>query len=458
MSAAASYSPTMPQLSRRQFTVSAGVFAAATLLPGCGSSDAPQGDTPKSDAPKERIVVVGAGMSGLAAARRLADAGMDVTVLEARDRIGGRTWTNTSLGVPIDLGGAWIHGPEGNPLTELADQAGAKRVETDFDRPVVYQDGRELSSEVVQDTLKRWQDITKALAPLSEEAGEDESVATGLAEVADMNDPLIQWAVASEIVGEYATDPDELSLKYYLGEGEFGGGDFILPGGYQQLTQHLAKGLTIKLSTEVTKITHSGSAVRIETSQGGFDADRVIVTIPLGVLKAGTIAFDPPLPDEKQAAIAKLGFGLLDKVVLKFDQPFWPDADVIGLAGSDQPVSMLINGETFADAPLLVGLRGGSDARAREALNDQDAVAQVVAALKAPNPTGSLVTRWAEDPFARGSYSFVAVGSSPDDMEVLGEPVGERLLFAGEATNPEYFATVHGAYLSGVREAERILG
>jgi len=448
----------MPQLSRRQFTVSAGVFAAATLLPGCGSSDSPQGDTPKSDAPKERIVVVGAGMSGLAAARRLADAGMDVTVLEARDRIGGRTWTNTSLGVPIDLGGAWIHGPEGNPLTELADQAGAKRVETDFDRPVVYQDGRELSSEVVQDTLKRWQDITKALAPLSEEAGEDESVATGLAEVADMNDPLIQWAVASEIVGEYATDPDELSLKYYLGEGEFGGGDFILPGGYQQLTQHLAKGLTIKLSTEVTKITHSGSAVRIETSQGGFDADRVIVTIPLGVLKAGTIAFDPPLPDEKQAAIAKLGFGLLDKVVLKFDQPFWPDADVIGLAGSDQPVSMLINGETFADAPLLVGLRGGRDARAREALNDQDAVAQVVAALKAPNPTGSLVTRWAEDPFARGSYSFVAVGSSPDDMEVLGEPVGERLLFAGEATNPEYFATVHGAYLSGVREAERILG
>jgi monoamine oxidase len=448
----------MPQLSRRQFTVSTGVLAAATLLPGCSSDDESAGDTPSGDAPKQRIVVIGAGMSGLAAARRLADAGMDVTVLEARDRIGGRTWTNTSLGVPIDLGGAWIHGPEGNPLTELADQAGARRVETDFDRPVVYQDGRELSSEVVQNTLKRWQDITKALASLSEEAGEDESVATGLTEVADMNDPLIQWAVASEIVGEYAADPDELSLKYYLGEGEFGGGDFILPGGYQQLTQHLARGLTVKLSTEVSKITHSDSGVRIDTTNGGFDADRVIVTIPLGVLKAGTIAFDPPLPDEKQAAIERLGFGLLDKVVLKFDQPFWPDADVIGLVGNEQPVSMLINGEIFADAPLLVGLRGGSEAREREALSDQDAVAQVVAALKAPNPSGSLVTRWAEDPFARGSYSFVAVGSSPDDMEALGEPVGERLLFAGEATNPEFFATVHGAYLSGVREADRILG
>ena len=448
----------MSQLTRRQFTVGAGVLAAATLLPGCGDGDAPEGDAPRGDAPKERVVVIGAGMAGLAAARRLADAGMDVTVVEARDRIGGRTWTNTSLGVPIDLGGAWIHGPENNPLTQLADEVGARRVETDFDRPVVYQDGRELSSDVVQNTLNRWQEITKALAPLSEEAGEDESVATGLAEVADMNDPLIQWAVASEIVGEYAADPDELSLKWLGNEGEFGGGDVILPGGYTQLTQHLARGLKIRLSTEVSRVMHGGSGVRIETSQGVVEADRAIVTIPLGVLKAGTIAFEPPLPDEKQAAIERLGFGLLDKVVLKFDQPFWPDADVIGLVGSEQPVSMLINGETFADAPLLVGLRGGSDARARESLSDQDAVSQVVTALNAPNPTGSLVTRWAEDPYARGSYSFVAVGSSPDDMEALGEPVGDRLLFAGEATNPEFFATVHGAYLSGVREADRILG
>ncbi|BBX01254.1 amine oxidase [Mycolicibacterium moriokaense] len=448
----------MPKLTRRQFAASAGVLAAVAMLPGCSDSEESSGGDQRSDAPKERIVVVGAGMAGLAAARRLADAGKDVTVLEARDRIGGRMWTNTSLGVPIDLGAAWIHGTENNPLTELADEVGARRVETDFDRPVLYQDGRELSSEVVQNTLERWQQIAKDLGTLSDNAGDHESVANGLAEVADMNDPLIQWAVASEIVGEYAADPEELSLKWLGNEGEFDGPDVLLPGGYQELAQHLARGLDIQLGTEITRVTYDDQKVRLETSQGAVDADRVILTIPLGVLKAGTITFDPPLPHEKQAAIERLGFGLLDKVVLKFDQPFWPDADVLGLVGADQPVPFLINGEAFADAPLLVALRGGRDARAREALSDEDAVAQVVAALKAPNPTGSLVTRWAADPYARGSYSFIAVGSSPDDMDALAEPINDRLAFAGEATNPEFFATVHGAYQSGIREAERILG
>ena len=189
-------------------------------------------------------------------------------------------------------------------------------------------------------------------------------------------------------------------------------------------------------------------------------ADRVIVTVPLGVLKAQTIAFDPPLPERKRRAIERLGFGLLNKVVLSFEEPFWPESpDMIGLVGQEQPVADLVNGLTFAGAPLLVGLRGGAAARSREALSDQDAIGEVLAAMDAaPEPTGALVTRWAADPYARGSYSFLAVGSSPADLRALAEPVGERLLFAGEATHEDFFATVHGAYMSGIREAERILG
>jgi polyamine oxidase len=248
----------------RAFTLSSGVFAAATLLPGCRG----EGDTRG-----EHVVVVGAGMAGLAAARRLADEGVEVTVLA--------------------------------------------------------------------------------------------------------------WVVRSMVVAEYAADPGQLSLTWFGREGELDGPDLILPGGYVQLAQYLVRGLTIRIGTEVTRIAYDGAGVQVDTSQGSVTADRVIATVPLGVLKAGTIAFDPPLPEVKQRAIERLGFG---------------------------------NGLTFARTPLLVGLRGGDAARTREELSDQDAVGEVLAALDAPEPTGALVTRWASDPYARGSYSFLAVGSSPADL------------------------------------------
>lgn len=435
--------------SRRGFTLSVGALAAATLLPGCRSGDAPG----------EHVVVVGAGMAGLAAAHRLADAGVKVTVLEARERIGGRMWTDTSLGVPIDLGAAWIHGTDGNPLVELAADAGAETVETDFEDVVVYDGQRVVDDAAVQAAFAAWDEITVRLQALSENAGDDVPLADGLAEVADLDDPVMAWVVRSAVVSEYAADPDQLSLAWFGQEGEFGGPNLILPSGYAQLAQYLAHGLDIRTGTEVTRIADDGAGVQVDTSRGQVSADRVIVTVPLGVLKAGTIAFDPPLPDAKRNAIERLGFGLLNKVVLAFEEPFWAESrDMFGLVGAEQPVGDVLNGLTFADSPVLVGIRGGAAARSRESLSDEDAVAEVVAALAAPEPTGALVTRWASDPHARGSYSFLAVGSSPADLRALAEPASERLLFAGEATHDEFFATVHGAYMSGIREADRILG
>ncbi|MBX7433593.1 FAD-dependent oxidoreductase [Mycobacterium sp. Y57] len=420
------------------------------MAAGCG---------PSRDARGGHVIVVGAGMAGLAAARRLADAGVDVTVVEARDRIGGRTWTDTSLGIAVDLGAAWIHGTDGNPLVALAAAAGADTVETDFENVTVLADATPVDPGAVQQTLRRWDATLDEVYDSASDAAGDASVGDALARFADLSDPLVQWAVASAITAEYAADPGQLSLKWFGGEGELDGSDLLLPGGYVQLARHLSQGLRIVLGAEVSRIVDDGSAVRVETSTGVVTGDRAIVTVPLGVLKAGTIEFDPPLSDAKRGAIERLGFGVLDKVVLTFDEPFWPsDPDVLGVAGTDQPVSDLVNGLRFSDTPLLVGLRGGTNAVAREALSDRDAVAQVIATLAAPAPTGWRVTRWAADPYARGSYSFLAVGSSPADQRALAEPASERLAFAGEATHREFFATVHGAYLSGLREADRILG
>jgi polyamine oxidase len=269
--------------------------------------------------------------------------------------------------------------------------------------------------------------------------------------------------VSSYVVADYAADPDELSLRLYGADESFDGDDLLFPGGYTQLVRTLADGTTVKLRQRVTSVAHASDGVTVTTDRGAFEADRVIVTVPLGVLRNEDVEFDPPLPAKKVQAIERLGMGVVNKVVLAFDEPSWPeDTNVFGLVG-DQPLTHLINGLPFTEQPVLIGLLGGSAARERERLSDENTTADVIEALsvafdtEVPEPTGTLITRWARDPFARGSYSYPAVDSTPEDRTVLAEPVGGRVYFAGEATNSDYFGTVHGAFLSGQDEAARLI-
>jgi polyamine oxidase len=409
--------------------------------------------------------VIGAGIAGLTAARRLSDADYQVVVLEARDRIGGRIHTVDDLGVPIDLGAAWIHGSGGNPLTRVARESGARTVKTNYDSLYLYSRDGEVSDRDALRGERGWAQIQRSIYDQQNDASNAESVTDGIANAGEgrlAREPTTAWNLAGDIQDDYATDADALSLAWYGADKALPGPDLILPQGYLPLVRQVAGSADVRLSNRVTLVEHAADGVTVHTDQGMLDADWSIVTLPLGVLQNEDVKFDPPLPRRKRAAIDRLGMGLLDKVIVKFAEPFWPKAvHSFGFVGP-QPVTEAFNGLLWTGEPILVGFRGGRRAREHEATSDADAVAEFVASLSGafgvdvPEPEGALVTRWAREPFTRGSYSYIAAGSTPADMRALGAPVGKRLLFAGEATNPGYFGTVAGAFWTGEREARRL--
>ena len=232
----------------------------------------------------------------------------------------------------------------------------------------------------------------------------------------------------------------------------------LFPGGYGQLTDYLARGLDIATNAPVSEVRWGGRGVEVGLSSGQtIRADRIIVTVPLGVLQRGGIRFVPELPAAKRKAIERLGMGLLNKHFLRFEAAFWPPGiDWFELHRHEpgkwsQWVSLAKTG-----APVLLGFTGAAAARELERLGDRDIIADAVAALRemfgssAPEPVGSQITRWSRDEWALGSYSYNAVGSGRADRQELARPeAGGALRFAGEACSADYPGTVHGALLSG---------
>lgn len=417
------------------------------------------------------ILVVGAGVAGLAAARELKFKGFKVTVLEGRNRIGGRIFTDKSIGLPVDLGASWIHGINNNPIGKLARDSQIRILPTDYDNIQIYRNnGKLLGEKEIETGDSLYQRVMKQAKAMSENLDRDISVAEAVKRIANQEkltlqqQGILQWQLNSNIIIENGTDLDRLSIWEWDEDEAFGGKDYLFPGGYDQIIQVLAKGIDIKLQQKVMAINYNDSGVLVKTDKGTFQADAIVITLPVGVLKSENITFSPPLPSRKRAAINSLDMGVLNKVVLKFPKLFWSkDYDWIGYISSmEKDFSDFLNLRRYSSLPVLIAFAGGSFARSLEGISEKEVVERVMKVLRRiygngiPNPDAVLRTKWASDPFTLGSYSTMPVGSKGSDRTILAEPVGKRLFFAGEATSQDYPATVHGAFLSGVREAERI--
>lgn len=427
-------------------------------------------DLPADLIAETEVLVVGAGMAGLAAARRLQERGYDVIVLEARERIGGRVWTDSSLGIPLDLGASWIHGTQGNPLTALADQAGARRVGMDYENAVLYDaDGRELSAGEASDAEELFEALMEAIADWQEDTENDMPLEQAIADflankrITEAGLQRLWHSVNANIEHEFAADVADLSLWWFDAAGEYGGGDVLFPGGYHQLTDFLAAGLDVRLGQAVQRVAYDPSGVRITTGQGQFAAQKAVITLPLGVLQQGQVSFSPALPGSKSNALRELGFGLLNKCYLLFEGVFWDErAHVLGMIGEQKGEwAEWLNLYALTGQPVLLGFNAGQFGLEIEKWTDEQVVQDALRVLRrvygeAPAPVGWLVTRWGRDRFAGGSYSSIRPGGSPEAYDLLAEPVDRVLFFAGEHTHREHPATVHGAYLSGLRAADEI--
>lgn len=451
-------------LSRREFIQSSGLSTLATLLgrPALASVTPGQGE--------KRIIVVGAGVAGLSCAQFLRKRGYDVLVLEARSRIGGRILTHRALGGTVELGASWIHGSSGNPLTPIARKLKIASVPTDYSNYRLYDNsGQLVDPAVAADYEQIYATTLKHALSYKNGLGADLPLASGI-DLALRDFPVppekmagLNWKLASNIVGEYGSDLEDLSLKAYNSDSAFGAPDLYMTGGYDKLVAFLFRGVSIRTGQTVLAIDYS-NGVKITTSKGTFSADACVVTLPLGVLRAGTVAFNPPLPDSKLESIGRLKMGLLNKLVLKFPKLFWPrDVQFLEhVSDTFNDFPEWLNQFYFTKSPILIAFVAGSSARALETLNDNDVTAAGMEVLRKaygssiPDPSDAMMTRWAADPFSMGSYSYNAVGSSLDDNYELGQSVNDVLFFAGEATHDAFPSTVHGAYMSGKREAARV--
>jgi monoamine oxidase len=429
---------------------------SSSILTSCNKENIGKGKT---------VIVIGAGISGLAAANKLKSRGFTVSVLEAQDRVGGRLRTDRSLGVAFDEGASWIHGINGNPMTSLAKDAGASTAYTDDSSRISYDMGGITRADAVYEAAET-ELYNSVLKNLKNNGAIDKSFeAVFNAQYPQyQNDRLWKFFLSTYITFDTG-DLDKLSSLNYDEGKEYGGDEHIMTEGYDKIPTYLAKDINVKLNERVSQIDYVGNVVKISSSGGTYEADYVLVTVPLGVLKSNKISFSPALPDKKITAIQKVGVNCVNKFLLTWDTAFWDDIQYISYTPDvKDKFNYFVNVKKFhPNVNALMTFAYADAARQTENMTDAQVISEIMTHLKdiygsaIPEPTHLLRTKWQSNENSYGAYSYTAVGTEMQHFDDLAEEVSDKLFFAGEHTEIDYFSTAHGAYLSGIREADKII-
>jgi monoamine oxidase len=400
------------------------------------------------------VVIIGAGAAGIGAARELRALGKRFVLIEARERAGGRLFTHTGLGQPFDVGGAYIHFAERNPWSEIAtefgvDPRGGQRL---WSGSIAYRNGAPLEAEAASRRSALLRKVGEAYDEIEE--NEDVSLAEALEEqepeVRDLGRIQAQMAAGEDPEWVSAADWNRLE----------GGQNRLVPGGYGALAMKAAEPLGVSLSVRVTAIDWSGQLVRVTTDKGEIRARKAIVTVPIGVLKAGRIKFTPNLPLEQARALDGLRMGALSKIGLRFETEKFGFTAHQFLAEIGEPSRAMTFEAWPYESELVVATFGGSYARGLAKQGEAAAVNHALERfLKIAGGEarkvfkGGALAGWSEDPFSLGSYAVVLPGKMKA-RDSLAKPVGEKLWFAGEATAGVFSMTAGGATIAG-RDAAR---
>lgn len=399
------------------------------------------------------VAIIGAGAAGIAAARRCLALGLSVALIEARPRVGGRAFTADLAGQSTDIGAHWLHAARANGLVAAARAFDLPLFDAPRE-PLLVVGAREASAAETRALHGAWEALEDAIGALAQ-AGDVAPCSDALASLAAEH--AEHAATAAFTHGPFSCGAELAQIgaaDFAAAEDDF---DLFVAEGYGALVSRLADGLPIALDTKATRIDWSGAGVAVETARGRLQARFAIVTVPVPVLQAAGLVFDPPLPDATTQAIGALRPAAYEHVVLDWPGgPFREGANrtVVFSGGPEDRLGLLAN---FDGGHRHYADLGGALAAA---LPDADARAEHVRASLAARfgarATAGLrvlhASDWGEDPLSAGAWAYAPPGAY-HARAALRDPVGERLVLAGEATSLTQWGTIGGAWSEGERAA-----